>query len=74
MYDAVRSLLRVLEDGSGAKLRLDAVIDACASMQNLREAIGVYRSRMLREQVRRCPSNTLLQHCLSFILKFCTYF
>lgn len=52
MYDAVRSLLRVLDDGAAAKARLDKVIDYCSQMQNLREAISAYRSRMFKEQVR----------------------
>eukprot|EP00198_Chlamydomonas_reinhardtii_P010887 XP_001700224.1 predicted protein [Chlamydomonas reinhardtii] len=38
MYDVVRSLLRVLENGVQGKAVLDAVIDHCSQMQNLREA------------------------------------
>lgn len=42
----IRSLLRALEGGATSKELLDAVIDACAAMQNLREAIASYRNRI----------------------------
>lgn len=48
MFGVVRSLLRALEHGTAGKALLDCVIDACSAMQNLREAIGVYRSRWVR--------------------------
>lgn len=45
----VRSLLRVLPRGTFAKAALDAVIDACSAMQNLRSVIVRYRANMLKE-------------------------
>eukprot|EP00889_Picochlorum_renovo_P000852 jgi/Picre1/27882/NNA_000845.t1 len=50
MFLAVRSMLRALENGRSAKVALDLVLDACAAMQNLREAIAAYRSRIFHEQ------------------------
>jgi len=47
-FSLVRSLLRVLEKGPEGKLQMDAVIDACASFQNLRESIVTYRDRFLK--------------------------
>ena len=44
----IRSLLRVLEKGPESKYQIDAVIDACASFQNLRESIVTYRERFLK--------------------------
>ena len=49
--------------GPEAKVVLDAVIDACSQMQNLREAIASYRSRFLKE-MRERQRNTLLNVCL----------
>lgn len=45
----VRSLLRVLPHATFAKAALDAVIDACSAMQNLRSVIVRYRANMLKE-------------------------
>lgn len=45
----VRSLLRVLPHSTHAKAALDAVVDACAAMQNLRSIIVRYRANMLKE-------------------------
>lgn len=45
-FGVIRSLLRVLEGGLRAKGALDAVVDACSAMQNLREAIASYRNRI----------------------------
>ncbi|KAM7276899.1 hypothetical protein ACFE04_018765 [Oxalis oulophora] len=48
-YVVIRSLIRVLEGGVEGKRQVDRVIDKCASMQNLREAIATYRSSILRQ-------------------------
>lgn len=45
-YAVVRSLMRVLERGSEAKMVLDRVIDDANHMQNMREAILEYRERL----------------------------
>ena len=45
----VRSIVRVLPQGLQAKAMLDAVIDACAAMQNIRAVIAQYRGNMLQE-------------------------
>ncbi|KAK8681260.1 hypothetical protein V6N13_053665 [Hibiscus sabdariffa] len=47
-YAVIRSLIRVLEGGVEGKRQVDKVIDKCASMQNLREAISIYRNSILR--------------------------
>ena len=48
-FGVIRSLLRTLDQGAAAKAALDAAIDACAGMQNLREAIASYRGRLYYE-------------------------
>lgn len=48
-YSVIRSLTRVLEGGVEGKRQVDKLIDKCASMQNLREAIGTYRNNILRQ-------------------------
>ncbi|KAJ7005434.1 paladin-like protein [Populus alba x Populus x berolinensis] len=48
-YAVIRSLIRVLEGGVEGKKQDDKVIDKCASMQNLREAIANYRNSTLRQ-------------------------
>ena len=55
---------RTLEGGGAAKALLDAVLDAASAMQNLREAIAGYRSRLMQESVEE-KRNALLQarHC-----------
>ena len=55
-YAVVRSLLRVLDAGMPAKARVDEVIDRCAHMQNLREAILTYRRAISKEARRRLPA------------------
>lgn len=45
----VRSIVRVLPKGAQAKAAMDAVIDACAAMQNLRAVVAKMRGDMLRE-------------------------
>ncbi|KAG2430310.1 hypothetical protein HYH02_013787 [Chlamydomonas schloesseri] len=69
MYDVVRSLLRVLENGVQGKAVLDAVIDHCSQMQNLREAIGSYRSRFLKE-MRERQRASLLAVCLEYLERY----
>ncbi|KAF3794398.1 Paladin protein [Nymphaea thermarum] len=49
-YAVIRSLIRVLEGGIECKRQVDKVIDSCASMQNLREAIATYRNSILRQR------------------------
>ncbi|XP_073150432.1 uncharacterized protein [Henckelia pumila] len=48
-YAVIRSLIRVLEGGVEGKRQVDKVIDKCASMQNLREAIAGYRNSILHQ-------------------------
>lgn len=57
------SFRSVLEQGTLAKVVLDAAVDACSGMQNLREAIGSYRARFLKE-TRERQRNTLMNVCL----------
>ena len=68
-YSVIRSLLRALENGREAKVSLDLVLDACAAMQNLREAIASYRMRLFYESndMRR---QALLQVCLEYLERY----
>ena len=69
MFLSIRSMLRALENGRSAKLALDLILDACAAMQNLREAIATYRSRIFQEpnEMRR---QSLLQVCLEYLDRY----
>lgn len=69
MFLAVRSMLRALENGRSAKVALDLVLDACAAMQNLREAIAAYRSRIFHEQ-NEMRRQSLLQVCLEYLDRY----
>ncbi|XP_034904213.1 uncharacterized protein [Populus alba] len=64
-YTVVRSLIRVLEGGVEGKKQVDKVIDKCASMQNLREAIANYRSSILRQ-----PDEMKREASLSFFVEY----
>eukprot|EP00887_Chlorella_sp_A99_P002448 scaffold10.g2448.t1 len=68
-FGVIRSLLRVLERGVQAKAALDCVLDACAAMQNLREAIASYRTRIYYEasDARR---TSLLHVCLEYLERY----
>lgn len=68
-YGVIRSLLRALEKGVEAKIILDAAIDACGAMQNLREGIFSYRSRFLKE-AREKQRNVLLNVCLEYLERY----
>ncbi|KAK9839780.1 hypothetical protein WJX81_000925 [Elliptochloris bilobata] len=68
-YGVIRSLLRTLEGGGAAKALLDAVLDAAAAMQNLREAIAGYRGRLMQENVED-KRNALLQVCLEYLERY----
>jgi protein-tyrosine phosphatase len=69
MFVVIRSLLRALERGRDAKVALDVVLDACSAMQNLREAIVSYRTRLFSEpnDMRR---QSLLQVCLEYLERY----
>ena len=69
MFPVIRSLLRALELGKVSKAALDSVLDACSSMQHLREAIASYRKRLLLEtnDTRR---QSLMQACLEYLERY----
>ncbi|CAH9140358.1 unnamed protein product [Cuscuta epithymum] len=64
-YTVIRSLIRVLEGGIEGKKQVDKVIDRCASMQNLREAIASYRNSILRQ-----PDEMKKAAALSFFVEY----
>ncbi|EXB44485.1 hypothetical protein L484_013904 [Morus notabilis] len=64
-YAVIRSLVRVLEGGLEGKRQVDKVIDRCASMQNLREAIATYRNSILRQ-----PDEMKREALLSFFVEY----
>lgn len=64
-YAVIRSLIRVLEGGAEGKRQVDKVIDKCASMQNLREAIATYRNSILRQ-----PDEMKREASLSFFVEY----
>ncbi|GFS30570.1 hypothetical protein Acr_00g0012640 [Actinidia rufa] len=64
-YTVIRSLIRVLEGGVEGKRQVDKVIDKCASMQNLREAIATYRNSILRQ-----PDEMKREASLSFFVEY----
>ncbi|XP_058077438.1 uncharacterized protein LOC131225856 isoform X2 [Magnolia sinica] len=64
-YGVIRSLIRVLEGGVEGKRQVDKVIDKCASMQNLREAIATYRNSILRQ-----PDEMKREASLSFFVEY----
>ncbi|KAG4396590.1 hypothetical protein GLYMA_19G223200v4 [Glycine max] len=64
-YAVIRSLIRVLEGGVEGKRQVDKVIDKCASMQNLREAIATYRNSILRQ-----PDEMKREASLSFFVEY----
>ncbi|KAG4186306.1 hypothetical protein ERO13_A08G035200v2 [Gossypium hirsutum] len=64
-YAVIRSLIRVLEGGVEGKRQVDKVIDKCASMQNLREAIATYRNSILRQ-----PDEMKREAALSFFVEY----
>ncbi|XP_050236366.1 uncharacterized protein LOC126686370 [Mercurialis annua] len=64
-YTVIRSLTRVLEGGAEGKRQVDKVIDKCASMQNLREAIAIYRNSILRQ-----PDEMKREASLSFFVEY----
>uniref|UniRef100_A0A2P2MFN3 Uncharacterized protein MANES_01G236800 n=1 Tax=Rhizophora mucronata TaxID=61149 RepID=A0A2P2MFN3_RHIMU len=64
-YVVIRSLTRVLEGGVEGKRQVDKVIDKCASMQNLREAIATYRNSILRQ-----PDEMKREASLSFFVEY----
>ena len=45
-YKLIQQLIQLLDQGQWAKLLADECIDACAHMQNLREAIYDYKVRL----------------------------
>eukprot|EP00268_Persea_americana_P018041 TRINITY_DN18855_c0_g1_i4.p1 TRINITY_DN18855_c0_g1~~TRINITY_DN18855_c0_g1_i4.p1 ORF type:complete len:1287 (-),score=280.78 TRINITY_DN18855_c0_g1_i4:321-4181(-) len=64
-YAVIRSLIRVLEGGVEGKRQVDNVIDKCASMQNLREAIATYRN-----SIHRQPDEMKREASLSFFVEY----
>ncbi|XP_078444624.1 metal ion-binding protein isoform X2 [Wolffia australiana] len=77
-YAVIRSLIRVLEGGVEGKKQVDKVIDRCASMQNLREAIAGYRNSILRQpdEMKRAASLSFFVEYLEryyFLICFAVY-
>ncbi|XP_021661045.1 uncharacterized protein LOC110650395 isoform X2 [Hevea brasiliensis] len=77
-YAVIRSLTRVLEGGVEGKRQVDKVIDKCASMQNLREAIANYRNSILRQpdEMKRAASLSFFVEYLEryyFLICFAVY-
>ncbi|XP_068662565.1 uncharacterized protein [Aristolochia californica] len=77
-YAVIRSLIRVLEGGVEGKRQVDKVIDQCASMQNLREAIATYRNSILRQadEMKREASLSFFMEYLEryyFLICFAVY-
>ncbi|KAI3440985.1 uncharacterized protein J3R85_003031 [Psidium guajava] len=73
-YAVIRSLIRVLEGGVEGKRQVDTVIDKCASMQNLREAIATNRSKILHEpdEMRREASlSTFVEYLERYYCLIC---
>ncbi|XP_076959622.1 uncharacterized protein LOC143635749 [Bidens hawaiensis] len=64
-YTVIRSLIRVLEGGVEGKRQVDKVIDKCASMQNLREAIATYRNSIMKQ-----PDEMKRAALLSFFVEY----
>ncbi|XP_076895977.1 uncharacterized protein LOC143548775 isoform X1 [Bidens hawaiensis] len=64
-YTVIRSLIRVLEGGVEGKRQVDKVIDKCASMQNLREAIATYRNSFMKQ-----PDEMKRAALLSFFVEY----
>ncbi|KAF8407388.1 hypothetical protein HHK36_006519 [Tetracentron sinense] len=74
-YAVIRSLIR---GGVEGKRQVDKVIDKCASMQNLREAIATYRSSIQRQpdEMKREASLSLFVEYLEryyFLICFAVY-
>jgi hypothetical protein len=68
-WGVVRSLMRVLECGQMGKSILDAVVDAASAMQNLREAIAGYRSRILSES-KEHKRAAITAVCLQYLERY----
>ncbi|WIA11258.1 hypothetical protein OEZ85_011384 [Tetradesmus obliquus] len=68
-FGVVRSLLRVLERGVAGKAILDVCLDACSAMQNLREAITTYRSRLMAES-KESRRAQLMGVCLEYLERY----
>ncbi|KAK7281583.1 hypothetical protein RIF29_09702 [Crotalaria pallida] len=64
-YVVIKSLIRVLEGGVEGKRQVDKVIDKCASMQNLHEAIAAYRNSILQQ-----PDEMKREASLSFFVEY----
>ncbi|CAG9460890.1 unnamed protein product [Pedinophyceae sp. YPF-701] len=71
MYAVVRSLMRVLQNGAGSKALLDDVIDANSAMQNLREAIAGYRTRVLKSFQFEDERSRVLSVCQEYLERYC---
>ncbi|XP_010035529.2 paladin isoform X2 [Eucalyptus grandis] len=73
-YAVIRSLIRVLEGGVEGKRQVDKVIDKCASMQNLREAIATNRNNILRqpdEMKREATLSTFVEYLERYYYLIC---
>ena len=53
-YVGVRRFTRILERGDAAKATVDALVDACAEVLNLRTAIVLYRAPRRLFRFFRC--------------------
>ena len=63
-------LLRVLETGNKGKEVLDAVIDGCSAMQNIREAIVGYRGLVKSAGQDEKRRNASLHRCIEYLDRY----
>eukprot|EP00850_Spirogloea_muscicola_P022112 SM000277S10347 [mRNA] locus=s277:33301:42396:- [translate_table: standard] len=73
-YSVIRSLTRVLQGGAESKRIVDAAIDKCSAMQNLREAILGYRNgihRQADEKKREAALSNFVEYLERYYFLIC---
>ncbi|XP_024527697.1 paladin isoform X2 [Selaginella moellendorffii] len=67
----VRRLTRLLEDGVACREALDDVIDRCAALQNLRQAILQYRKSFNQQNLESPGRRAALNRGVEYLERYC---
>jgi hypothetical protein len=72
-YVGIRRLTRELRNGEAVQPWLDAVVDACGHMVNLRTVVGVYRAHGVQQYIHRTEGHRMWHAFSRDIVALCRY-
>lgn len=69
-WPAIQELMRVLVDGREAKQRVDYILEACNKMQNLRQAIELFKTQLESPDATESQRARALHHGAHYLVRY----